>query len=219
MSKFAWRDWGYPRTFSVRTGCLLLAESNSQDLPNAIQDSLAQRRRRTPWFSRVQNARNTNNCSGFFRTGFRSYDRRRYPGFLLWNLDITLLIIIWRSRLWSRGTPLTGFLRQWQNCYPLKRVVQEQRWGILRSGLAVLDTGTEYSRCVLFGHVFTHAQSTEQLLFSLSRTTALRVRTVFTYALSRRALHITLQELRQYKPVATNLLREAPLQQPNNKGC
>jgi hypothetical protein len=43
-----------------RTGCLLLAESNSLGLSNTIQDSLAQirlpqaqRRRRTPWFSRV----------------------------------------------------------------------------------------------------------------------------------------------------------------------
>ena len=76
--------------FSVRVGCLLLAESNSLDLPNTIQDSLAQirppqaqRRRRTSWFSRVQNAWNTNICSGFFRTGFRSYDRRRYSGSLL----------------------------------------------------------------------------------------------------------------------------------------
>jgi len=118
----------------------------------------------------------------------------------------------------SRG-PLTGCLRQRQNCHPLKRVVQEQKWGILRSGLAVLDTGTEYSTCVLLGHVFTHAQSTEQLLFSLSRTTTLGVRTDFTYVLSRHALPITLPELRQSKPVATNILREAPIQQPHNEGC
>lgn len=119
----------------------------------------------------------------------------------------------------SRGAHLTGYLRQWQNCYPLKRVVQEQKSVILRSGLTVLDTGTGYGTCVLLGHVFTHAQFTEQLLFSLSHPTALGVRTAYPYALSRRALPITLQELCQSKPLATKSLREAPIQQPNNEGC
>jgi hypothetical protein len=42
MLKFDWRDWGNSRTFSVRIGCLLLAESNTLDLPKTIQDSLTQ---------------------------------------------------------------------------------------------------------------------------------------------------------------------------------
>jgi hypothetical protein len=39
-------------------------------------------------------------CCGFFWTGFRSSDRRRYRGFLSWDLGVTLLIIMGGAVYW-----------------------------------------------------------------------------------------------------------------------
>ena len=39
------------------------------------------------------NVQNTKICWGFFRTGFRFSDRRKYFGSLFWDLGVTLLII------------------------------------------------------------------------------------------------------------------------------